>query len=239
MKTRKQISPLEPLKRYDINVLVSECLQLGLFNTPRWEELNYAGQRPRFKSVIDMHTSYYQRWFNTAGGEYGDVFLNEIDYDLAEREYQDEEFNSPRSRAKVITSAEKLKVQRNAELLFKPQLRAMYRGTYLESVYRDIGSQFPGGPGRIKVSFMAPGSEVKRHIDMDSTLVLKVHVPLITNDDCYFYVGNPEQKFHMPADGTAQILNVGLPHRVENNGSTDRFHLIMNVYQQDLNALPL
>lgn len=237
MKARKQIPALQPLQRYDAARLVVECAQFGLFDPSRWQELNFADQKPRLKSVIQMHTEYYQRWFNTSGGEYGDIFLNEIDYELAEQSYTDEEFNSARSRARVITSAEKLKVQRNAELLFKPKLRERYRGSYLEEVYHDIGSKFPGGPGRAKVSFMAPRSNVGRHIDLDSTLVVKVHIPLVTNDECFFYVGNPEQKLHMPADGTAQILNIGLPHRVENNGDQARFHFIMNVYQQDLNAL--
>lgn len=239
MKIRKQIPALQSLKQYDVNQLISDCLNLGLFDTSRWAELNFGDQPPRLEQVIDMHTKYYQRWFNSAGGEYGDVFLNEIDYELAESNYEDEAFNSPKSRARVITSAEKLKIQRNAELLFKPLFRERYRGTYLESVYHDIGSQFPGGPGRAKVSFMTPNSSVGRHIDADSALIIKIHIPLITNDDCHFYVGNPEQKFHLPADGMAKILNVGLPHRVENFGASDRFHFIMNVYQQDLDALPV
>lgn len=53
----------------------------------------------------------------------------------------------------------------------------------------------------------------------------RLHVPIITNDRVVFYIHN--HKLHMNA-GDCWYANFSLPHRVVNNGSCDRIHLVID-----------
>ena len=75
---------------------------------------------------------------------------------------------------------------------------------------------------------------VPKHMDHDSLLSVRYHIALETNPNCYLcYEQNNEiVKVHIPVDGRVWFLNPGLPHWAENNGDTDRIHLIINMDSQ-------
>jgi hypothetical protein len=71
------------------------------------------------------------------------------------------------------------------------------------------------------------GSGIDAHRDMNFSLTHshRVHLPLITNDDVYFTVGN--ETIHMP-EGHLYEVNNRRVHSVQNNGAEDRVHLILD-----------
>lgn len=233
---RKLIPPIQHIGSYDIERLLIDCNKLNLFDRSIWHSINFdTDHNKAFYELANKHSEYYSTWFAFSSNQYQDLFLNELDYDLI-NSFSLENFHSRRSRVRVITDESKLKNQRNAEYIFKPMLKSIFQHTYLEKVINDIGSKFPAGWGRVKIGFMAANTEVKEHIDADSKLILKVHVPLITDPSVIFYVryNNEIVSKHMIANGDAYLLNVGLPHRVENFSNKDRFHLIINVYNNSV-----
>jgi hypothetical protein len=231
---RKDTFPVQVVKKYNYEKIINDVYKLNLLDRSTWEHINFGSDiDSKFKKIASSHSRYYSRWFKFKTQQYQDLFLNEINYDLIDST-TDEDFSSIRSRARVITSMEKLQKQHNAEFIFSPNLKSQFVGTYLEEIVKDIGLQFTGGNGRAKIGWMAAGTTVAEHIDADSSLILKVHVPLVTNPSVKFYVKYKEnmQEYHMPSDGTAYLLNTGLPHSVENLGDQDRYHLIVNVYNR-------
>jgi len=233
---RKEIPPFQKIAHFDIDRLVKECQEMNLFDLSKWYNINYKNDKDgQFLNISTQHSNYYKAWFDFENLNYRDLFLNEIDYNLISSTSK-ETFDNVRSRARVVRNKELLKNQNNAELIFLPVLKEQFKNTYIEQIYREIGSMFEGGPGRIKIGFMGPNSNVKSHIDADSALILKVHVPLLTNNLVTFkslYKNNIEE-YNMKADGSAILLNVGIPHSVENKSLEDRFHLIINVYVKQL-----
>jgi len=229
---RKEIPPYQYVGKYDHLRLSNEISQLNLLDRSRWHNINFIEDVDnKFENIATKHSRYYSRWFGFASETYKDLFLNQIDYDLINSQ-SDEDFHSKKSRARVVTNSSKLRRQNNAEFIFMPRLKPMFQGTYIEEIYKDIGSKFSGGAGRIKIGWMAGDSEVKEHIDGDSAFILKVHIPLVTTPTVKFFAKFKGEIYehHMPADGTATLLNVGIPHRVVNTSSIDRYHMIINVY---------
>lgn len=56
---------------------------------------------------------------------------------------------------------------------------------------------------------------------------LRLHIPIITNELCRFEYR--DQSFHLPADGSAYIIDVSKEHRVLNESNEDRYHLMMDL----------
>lgn len=92
---------------------------------------------------------------------------------------------------------------------------------------------------RTRFAYLAPNYEIKPHIDYNTTYSIRVHIPIITNSDCYLcaydYDGNIIKQ-HCPADGSVWFLNTGMKHWAENNGTEGRIHLIISLNgQEDIN----
>lgn len=229
---RKNIPPFQFVKKFDIDKL-SECInKLDLLNRDKWYNLNFhEDSQGKFANITNKHSEYYSKWFEFKTGKYQDLFLNKIDYELINFN-SPESFSSNKSRVKVLKDSNLLRAQNNAEFIFKPILKDCFKDTYIADVYQEISTLFPGGAGRAKIGFMAANSVVESHIDADSALILKVHIPLITDPRIEFiskYKGK-NVNYHMQSDGSAILLNVGIPHSVINPTSIDRYHLIINVY---------
>ena len=96
------------------------------------------------------------------------------------------------------------------------------------------------GAHRARFAQLAPMSSVKPHIDYDSLYSIRIHFAVETNSECFNggwdSAGN-EVKMHIPADGSAWLVNPGLKHYAENGGATPRNHLIISVDSQDLISL--
>lgn len=99
--------------------------------------------------------------------------------------------------------------------------------------FRQVIDTFACDKQAVRLMQLAAGSRIKEHRDYElgySDGAYRVHVPILTNPDVYFYfAGEP---LHMPA-GSCWYADFNLPHRVENNGGTPRVHLVMDCLRND------
>jgi len=74
---------------------------------------------------------------------------------------------------------------------------------------------------------------IKPHKDGDKAGYIphKIHVPLKTNADAFFFLENERHHFE---EGVAYEVNNGKRHSVVNNGDSDRIHLIFECLDFDL-----
>jgi hypothetical protein len=76
------------------------------------------------------------------------------------------------------------------------------------------------------ITIHGPTAKINTHTDSS---VKKLHIPLVTNEQAFFCFGKDrEVKFNMKV-GKAYILNTNAYHGTENNGSTDRAHIITRI----------
>jgi hypothetical protein len=105
--------------------------------------------------------------------------------------------------------------------------------------WNDILDTFKASVTRTRFAYMAPGHSIKPHIDYNTTYSIRVHIPIVTNQDAFMCAKTKDgiQKIHMPADGSVYFLNTGLTHWAENNGTEGRIHLVISLNgQEDLNV---
>ena len=98
---------------------------------------------------------------------------------------------------------------------------------YIGQVIRDLYDQHNGKfQGRASLVWLGPKFQYAFHIDPHTPN--RYHVPLITNEECYFLLRNTETfQVHMPA-GTAWYLDpIGIQHTFVNNSNTPRLHLLL------------
>lgn len=83
-------------------------------------------------------------------------------------------------------------------------------------------------PYRARVIRLSAGMASSWHRDApNSTYAVRLHIPIVTNEGCFFETRSGRE--HLPADGSAYFLYVNNEHRVVNEGTADRFHLVMDV----------
>lgn len=73
------------------------------------------------------------------------------------------------------------------------------------------------------------GHVIDRHIDGAGSNLQshKIHVPLISNPDAVFIVG--DESFHMPVGHAYEVNNIR-PHGAANHGASDRIHFIFELF---------
>ena len=77
------------------------------------------------------------------------------------------------------------------------------------------------------------GAIIKQHRDMELAFekgMARLHFPVFTNTGVEFYIENDRVILQ---EGECWYINANLPHRVSNNGSTDRIHLIVDCEVSD------
>jgi len=77
---------------------------------------------------------------------------------------------------------------------------------------------------QMSIAAHPPGTKIRTHIDSDTWL--KIHIPLITNDQSYFIF--KEEKFVM-SSGKVYLVNTTVPHSTSNEGNTNRTHLFFKI----------
>jgi aspartyl/asparaginyl beta-hydroxylase len=85
---------------------------------------------------------------------------------------------------------------------------------------------------RVMLARMKPGGVIRPHNDTNiaARWPHKIHVPIQTNDEVAFLVGDTE--YHFPAGEAVEVDNMGM-HAVRNAGVTDRIHLIFEYFDLD------
>jgi hypothetical protein len=89
----------------------------------------------------------------------------------------------------------------------------------------------PVGP--VRLLRLSGGGLIREHRDEGLCLeqgLARLHVPILTGDAVEFYLGG---ELVTMAPGECWYLNFDLPHRVQNLGTTDRVHLVIDCTVND------
>jgi quercetin dioxygenase-like cupin family protein len=99
--------------------------------------------------------------------------------------------------------------------------------------FQEVISSFECDKESIRLMNLPPGAVINTHTDHKSGYedgMFRIHVPILTNDQVYFML--EEERLHMKA-GEVWYANVNLPHSVQNRGTTDRVHLVIDCIRND------
>ena len=87
-------------------------------------------------------------------------------------------------------------------------------------------------PLRCRISLLKANSKSVLHRDgADEQYMVRLHIPIVTNEGCAFLADG--EAAHLPADGNGYLLSVNRMHQIVNTGSTDRYHLMMDVWDTE------
>jgi len=80
---------------------------------------------------------------------------------------------------------------------------------------------------RISLTKLVAGGKITEHRDLNFSLTHshRVHIPIITNDQVWFFVGDEKRNLH---SGEIVEINNRRHHHVTNEGDEDRVHLILD-----------
>lgn len=83
-------------------------------------------------------------------------------------------------------------------------------------------------PCRARIIRLTAGLACSWHFDTTpNNYLVRLHIPIVTNPGCFFET--PNEREHLPADGSAYFIFVNREHRVINHGTEDRYHLVIDV----------
>jgi hypothetical protein len=88
---------------------------------------------------------------------------------------------------------------------------------------------------RVRLAGVAPGHHVRLHRDHDPTKLIRIHIPIKTNDQCVIDCENKQKEIvsaHLD-QGTMYMLNTGRRHGVRNDSGEWRIHLLIDVRGQN------
>lgn len=98
---------------------------------------------------------------------------------------------------------------------------------YLKEVI-DMVRDYKLQPRRARIISLKAGTSCVWHRDTEEKIyAVRLHVPIITNPACFFETRTERE--HLAADGSAYFIYVNREHRVVNNGTEDRMHLVMDI----------
>lgn len=109
---------------------------------------------------------------------------------------------------------------------WKPLLEPVFAAATADYGY--VNGEFP----RAMLARMPVGGVVQPHRDANPAARWphKIHVPIQTSDEVFFYVDGVE--YQMEEGEAVELNNIGV-HSVENRGNCDRIHLIFEYFDAD------
>jgi hypothetical protein len=84
---------------------------------------------------------------------------------------------------------------------------------------------------KIRFSCLFKGITIPWHIDYNCENITRVHLPILTNDKCFYYYKNSNGKIIRDnlKFGKLYALDTNYEHCIKNNSEIDRVHFIVNV----------
>ncbi|MCD9188980.1 MAG: aspartyl/asparaginyl beta-hydroxylase domain-containing protein [Pyrinomonadaceae bacterium] len=98
---------------------------------------------------------------------------------------------------------------------------------------REVLNEIKCGKSAVRFMLLGAGSRIREHRDYFMGVednCLRLHIPVVTNKDVEFYLN--DQKIEMQT-GELWYLDFYQKHRVENNGTEDRIHLVIDCDASD------
>ncbi len=101
------------------------------------------------------------------------------------------------------------------------------------SYVREVLSQIECEKEAVRFMLLGAGARIKEHKDYFMGFedgVIRLHLPVITNEQVEFYLNNERVPMQ---PGELWYLDFSQKHRVENHGSEDRIHLVLDCKVND------
>ncbi|MBD0370929.1 MAG: aspartyl/asparaginyl beta-hydroxylase domain-containing protein [Pyrinomonadaceae bacterium] len=117
------------------------------------------------------------------------------------------------------------------QLYLDPTMSKSYAGTPVLDrcgYFKEVLGTFKCSLESARLLKLDAGSRINEHRDFDLGFrygVVRVHVPIQTSSDIEFFLN--DERVVMD-EGESWYLNLSLPHRVYNRGTTDRIHLVID-----------
>lgn len=110
---------------------------------------------------------------------------------------------------------------------------ADYEWDLLSDIMGTLLQKCPGSIGRVMYINLPSGKNVPYHRDGGYYLsnVRRFHIPIITNDDVLYIIGEEEKNMKQ---GECWEINNNNYHSVVNNGESDRVHLVMDIVPNEV-----
>ncbi|MFW0737994.1 aspartyl/asparaginyl beta-hydroxylase domain-containing protein [Flavobacterium sp. T12S277] len=99
--------------------------------------------------------------------------------------------------------------------------------------FKEIMDWFQCEKEAVRLLRLGPQSEIKEHTDNDTSYedgFFRIHVPIITNPDVFFYVDKKLVPMRM---GECWYANFQLPHSVANKSAEARIHLTLDCIRNE------
>ncbi|KAF2509218.1 aspartyl/asparaginyl beta-hydroxylase domain-containing protein [Flavobacterium zhairuonense] len=99
--------------------------------------------------------------------------------------------------------------------------------------FKEIMDWFQCEKEAVRLLRLGPNSEIKEHVDNDTSYedgFFRIHVPILTNSEVFFYV---DKKLVPMKMGECWYANFQLPHSVENKSSEPRIHLTLDCIRNE------
>ena len=101
------------------------------------------------------------------------------------------------------------------------------------SYFKEIMDWFECEKEAVRLLRLGPESEIKEHVDNDTSYedgFFRIHIPIITNDEVFFYVDKKRVPMKM---GECWYANFQLPHSVANKSTEPRIHFTLDCIRND------
>lgn len=99
--------------------------------------------------------------------------------------------------------------------------------------FREVLASFHCPLRSVRLLRLHAGSKIAEHIDRELEFEdgeVRIHIPIATSEAVRFYLDGVRLAM---APGECWYTNVNLPHSVENGGTTDRIHLVLDCVVDD------
>lgn len=241
MKNRKQLPLIAKVPLlFDFNLLLEELTQFGLLNLSEFNDFDYSTDSP-IHHLIEQNLEVRKLAMND---EEINKIRNMSDFRSENyRQYALTEANvfSQKNKALPPARSAKERIQRLNPLSkkYNPLADEANYGKLRSNVgpeMKALINKFVGELCRVRLSALLPEGKIKPHRDYDPSYLTRYHVPLLTNENSFFcfQVKDKIFKYNLLADGSIYFVNTGYIHWVENNGTTSRIHLMIDVKGQEL-----
>ena len=219
---RKQLPPFMKLSyQFDIDKILSEFDKFSDVNN--YNDLNSQSPDSEYLGLCESRKDFHSNFVT----EEEKVSQEDIGY------------NSAHYRQLSLTSYDpdkKLDLKKFRNLKHKHhEIAYSKRKPICDGYWSDILDTFKSEVTRVRFAYLSSGFSLKPHIDYNTTYSIRIHIPIITNEECYMFVESNKKlyKEHWKADGSSYFINTGLTHWAENNGDTGRIHLVISINGQE------
>jgi hypothetical protein len=233
MKNRKQLPAFRILNRkFDLDAILSHCRDYDLFDYSKFNDI---------KKSADSH---YKNFLIGNGQAKNSFFIADHEMPLEGEMYKQLYLTGlklPDSGLELVESNLSIKTRyrriQSSSKEYIPELDEHNFGKPNEhyiGAFKDLLDSFCSPLTRVRLAVLMPGMIIKKHRDLDPSIICRYHIPLVSNDQVEFgmEVNGQDKLFNMPADGSIYFFNSGLPHWVSNRGTEPRLHLIVDTNGQ-------